>query len=88
MTEKKWYLIIHNFFEKMTNFPSKIVSKNNLEDLRQRICAKMELISPDIIERSVQSVGECQMVEGGQFEHLRYILMLTLDVRLFLLEVN
>jgi hypothetical protein len=49
----------------MTNFPSKIVSKNNLEDLRQRICAKMELISPDIIERSVQSVGECQMVGGG-----------------------
>jgi hypothetical protein len=38
---------------------------NNLEDLRQRIRAEMneiEQISPDIIERSVQSVGECQMV--------------------------
>jgi hypothetical protein len=27
----------------------------------------MEQISPDIIERSVQTVDECQMVDGGQF---------------------
>jgi hypothetical protein len=27
---------------------------NNLEDLRQRIRAEMEQISPDIIERNVQ----------------------------------
>jgi hypothetical protein len=32
---------------------------NNLEDLRQRIRAETEQIIPDIIERSVQSVGEC-----------------------------
>jgi hypothetical protein len=32
---------------------------NNLDDLRQRIRAETEQISPDIIERSVQSVGEC-----------------------------
>jgi hypothetical protein len=43
---------------------------NNLEDLRQRIPAEMEQISHDIIERSVQSVGDCQMVDGGQFQHL------------------
>jgi hypothetical protein len=42
---------------------------NNLEDLRQRIRAETEQISPDIIERCVQSVGECQMVGGGQFQH-------------------
>jgi hypothetical protein len=35
---------------------------NNLEDLLQRIRSKMETKSPDIIERSVQSVGKCQMV--------------------------
>jgi hypothetical protein len=29
------------------------------DDLRQRIRAETEQISPDIIERSVQSVGEC-----------------------------
>jgi hypothetical protein len=34
----------------------------------------MEQISPNIIERSVQSVGECQIVGGRQFQHLRYIL--------------
>jgi hypothetical protein len=38
----------------------------------------MEQISPDIVERSVQSVGECQIVGEGQFQHLRYILLLTL----------
>jgi hypothetical protein len=43
---------------------------NNLEDLRQRIRTEMEQISPDIIERSVQSVGKGQMVGGGQFQHL------------------
>jgi hypothetical protein len=43
---------------------------NNLEDLLQRIRAKMEQINPDIIERSVQSIGECQMVGGVQFQHL------------------
>jgi hypothetical protein len=32
---------------------------NNLEHLRQRIRAEMEQISPDIIERSVQSVDKC-----------------------------
>jgi hypothetical protein len=53
---------------------------NNLEDLRQRICAEMEQISPNIIERRVQSVGECQIVAGGQIQHLRYILLLSLDV--------
>jgi hypothetical protein len=37
---------------------------NNLEDLRQRILAEMEQISLDIIERSVQSVGDCQIVGG------------------------
>jgi predicted house-cleaning NTP pyrophosphatase (Maf/HAM1 superfamily) len=37
---------------------------NNLEDLRQRIRAEVEQISPDIIERSVQSVDECEMVGG------------------------
>jgi hypothetical protein len=42
----------------------------NLEDLRQRIRAEIKQISPDIIERSVQSVGECQMVDGGQFQYL------------------
>jgi hypothetical protein len=42
----------------------------NLEDLRQRIRDEMEQINPDIIERSVQSVGECQMVGPGQFKHL------------------
>jgi hypothetical protein len=40
----------------------------------------MEQICPDIIERSVQSVSKCQMVGEGQFQHLRYILLLTLDV--------
>jgi hypothetical protein len=48
----------------------------------------MEQISRDIIERSVQSVGNCQMVGGGQFQHLCYILLLTLDILLFLFEVN
>jgi hypothetical protein len=48
----------------------------------------MEQVSPDIIERSVQSVGECQMVGAGQFQHLRYILLLALDILLFLFEVN
>jgi hypothetical protein len=37
---------------------------NNLEDLRQRIRAEMEQISPDNIERSV---GE--LVGGGQFQY-------------------
>jgi hypothetical protein len=41
---------------------------NNLENLRQRIRAEMEQISPDI-ERCVQTIGECQMVGGGQFQH-------------------
>jgi hypothetical protein len=43
---------------------------NNLEDLWQKLRTEMEQINPDIIERSVQSVGECQMVGGGQFQHL------------------
>jgi hypothetical protein len=34
----------------------KIETSNNIEDLRQRICAEMKQISRDIIERSV-SVG-------------------------------
>jgi hypothetical protein len=48
----------------------------------------MEQISPNIIERSVQSVGECQIVGGRQFQHLGYILLLSLDVCLFLFEVS
>lgn len=48
---------------------------NNLEELRQRIRAEVNQINPDIFERSVQSVytrvGQCQMVGGEQFEHLR-----------------
>jgi hypothetical protein len=46
----------------------------------------MEQISPEIIERSVQSFQECQMVGGGQFQHLHYILLLTLDVCRFCLS--
>jgi hypothetical protein len=46
----------------------------------------MKQIRPDIIERSVQSVGECQIVGGGQFQHLRYILLLTLDLCLLFLR--
>jgi hypothetical protein len=48
----------------------------------------MEQISRDIIEQNVQSVGEYQMVGGGQFQHLPYILLLTLDILFFLFEVN
>jgi hypothetical protein len=55
---------------------------NNLEDLRQRMCAEIEQISLDIIERRVQSVSECQMVGVGQFQHLYQ------DVCLFLFDVN
>jgi hypothetical protein len=44
---------------------------NNVENLRQRIRAEIEQLSPDIIERSAQSVGECQIVRGRQFQHLR-----------------
>jgi hypothetical protein len=48
---------------------------NNLEDLRQRIRAEMEQISPDIIERGVQCLHCCVSVKyvvgGGQFQHLR-----------------
>jgi hypothetical protein len=32
---------------------------NNLEDLRQRIRAEIEQISPDIIERGVQCLHSC-----------------------------
>jgi hypothetical protein len=46
----------------------------------------MKQISPDIIERSIQSVGECQIVGGRQFQHLRYILLLTLDLCLLFLR--
>jgi hypothetical protein len=55
---------------------------------KQRICAEMEQISRDIIERSVQGVGEGQIVGGGHFQHLRYILLLTLDLCLLLFKVN
>jgi hypothetical protein len=48
----------------------------------------MEQISPNIIKRNVQSVGKCQIVGGSQIQHLRYILLLTLDVCLFLFEVS
>jgi hypothetical protein len=38
----------------------------------RRIRTETEQISPDIIERSVQSAGEwCQIVGGKQFQHLR-----------------
>jgi hypothetical protein len=65
-----------NFFENMTNFwcnffmwvylKQKIYfnQRNNLEDLRQRTCAEIKQISPDIINRSVKSGSECQMVGG------------------------
>jgi hypothetical protein len=36
---------------------------NNLEDLRQRIRAEMEQISPDIIERGVQCLHCCVSVK-------------------------
>jgi hypothetical protein len=36
---------------------------NNLEDLRQRIRAEMEQISPDIIERGVQYLHSCMSVK-------------------------
>jgi hypothetical protein len=52
------------------------------------MCAEMKQISRDIIERSAQSVGECQIIGGGQFQHLRYILLLTLDLCLLLCNVN
>jgi hypothetical protein len=48
----------------------------------------MKQINPDIIERCGQRVGKCQMVGGGKFQHLRSILLLTLDVCLFWFEVN
>jgi hypothetical protein len=47
----------------------------------------MKQISRDRLSE-VYRVGECQMVVGGQFQHLRYILLLTLDILLFLFEVN
>jgi hypothetical protein len=48
----------------------------------------MKQISRDIIERSVQSAGECQIVGGEQFQHLRYIVLLTFDLCLLLFKVN
>lgn len=48
---------------------------NNLDGLRRRIRAEVENITPEVLERSVQSVytriGQCQMVDGKQFENLR-----------------
>lgn len=48
---------------------------NNLDDLQRRIRLEIENISPEIIERTIQSVytraGQCQMFNGGQFEHFR-----------------
>lgn len=45
---------------------------NNLEDLMERIRHEMNLISPQIIENSVNQVyhrlGVCQIVNGAQFE--------------------
>jgi hypothetical protein len=79
---KKIGTLNKNFFEKMTNFwcnffmwvylKPKIYfnQRNNLEDLRQRTCAEIKQISPDIINPSVQGGNECQMVGGGQFQHL------------------
>jgi hypothetical protein len=65
---------------------------NNLEDLRHIIRAEVEQISPNIIERGVQCLHSCvsdkYIVGGGQCQHLHYILLLTLDVYLFLFEVN
>jgi hypothetical protein len=52
---------------------------NDLEDLRQRIRAEMEQISPTLLSA---------VYNGGQFQHLHKILLLTLDVGLFLFEVN
>jgi hypothetical protein len=53
---------------------------NNVENLRQRIRAEIEQISPDIIDRSVQSVGECQIVGGRQFQHT-YALNFIVNLR-------
>jgi hypothetical protein len=63
---------------------------NNLKDLRQRISTEMEQVCPDSTERGVFTfLCECQIHSWqGQFQHLRYILSLTLDVCLFLFEVN
>lgn len=48
---------------------------NNLDELRQKIRAEVEHITPEVLERSVQSVytriGQYQIAEGEQFEHLR-----------------
>jgi hypothetical protein len=35
----------------------------NLEDLRHRICAETEQISPNIIERGVQCLNSCVSVK-------------------------
>jgi hypothetical protein len=59
---------------------------NNLEDLGRGIRAEVEQVGPDIVERCVRGVGECQMVGGGQFQHLHYIFLLTLDVCLIWFE--
>jgi hypothetical protein len=43
---------------------------NNLEDLRHRIRAEMEQISPNIIERGVQCLHSCvstKYLAGGNF---------------------
>jgi hypothetical protein len=48
----------------------------------------MEQISPDIIERCVQNVGECQMFGARQFQHSHKMLLLILDVCLLLFEFN
>jgi hypothetical protein len=65
--------------------------------LRKRIRPEMEQISPGIVVRGVvfTLLCGCQIVGGGQFQHLRYILLLTLDVffclrslRTFTLKIN
>jgi hypothetical protein len=58
---------------------------NNLEDLRHRIRAEMEQISPNIIERGVQCLQSCVVSAISTFA-LHFIV--NLDVCLFLFEVN
>jgi hypothetical protein len=49
--------------------------------------AEVEQISPDIIERSVQSVDECEMAGGRAIS--KFALNFTVNLRcLFIFEVN
>jgi hypothetical protein len=47
----------------------------DLEELKNRIRFEINQIDPGMLERSVDGVytrlGQCQMVQGGQFEQFR-----------------